>query len=101
MLAVMTYSYELLFSAVGGLTIGHFIFYKQRFALSGNVFPPSSAANPCCDSVEDAAQTNQSTGNRFDYAPLNPTEGEPDDNLSTLYLRSNTPSAPNAPSTYG
>lgn len=50
MLVAMTYSIELLFSAVLGLSIGYYLFYKQRRNrfTGGNEVEPSSTT-PCCE----------------------------------------------------
>eukprot|EP00555_Chaetoceros_dichaeta_P003511 CAMPEP_0198248832 /NCGR_PEP_ID=MMETSP1447-20131203/504_1 /TAXON_ID=420782 /ORGANISM="Chaetoceros dichaeta, Strain CCMP1751" /LENGTH=225 /DNA_ID=CAMNT_0043933313 /DNA_START=34 /DNA_END=711 /DNA_ORIENTATION=+ len=56
MLATMTYSIEILFSTVVGLSMGFFI--SLRYSKT----PPSSsnATNPCCDFLEDDAVINES-----------------------------------------
>lgn len=56
MLVAMTYSIELLFSAILGLSIGYYLFYKQRrnrfTSGNGNEVQPSSTT-PCCEFLEE------------------------------------------------
>lgn len=80
MLAAMTYSIELLLCTVAGLSLGYYIFYKQKHMLNAN----QSAANPCCDFLEDIVEQPST----FDYAECRSSAGE-EEEMSSLYQRSN------------
>jgi len=56
MLAAMTYSIELLASAIVGISLGHNIFYKKRQAMRrilNSDIGIADSATPCCEFLQD------------------------------------------------
>ena len=83
MLAAMTYSVELMLSAVIGLSIGFYIFHKPRGMLTAN---QSSSPSPCCEFLDDNADESTSAL----YSQLRPDSDEEEDHRSnSLHQRTN------------
>lgn len=84
MLATMTYSIELLLSAVAGLAIGFFIFGKYKPFLrtnsdderGGDTTGIGRGSTPCCGYDDGGASSDSTSQSDFDYIPVN---GENDD----------------------
>uniref|UniRef100_A0A7S3Q542 Copper transport protein n=1 Tax=Chaetoceros debilis TaxID=122233 RepID=A0A7S3Q542_9STRA len=100
MLVTMTYSMELMFCTLLGLSMGNFLFYKHKMILSSssrrgggsrdnsgdtgafgrtNILAASSA-NPCCDFMEQDVNITASVGSgsgseSFDYSRLSQSGG--------------------------
>jgi len=86
MLGAMTYSIELLLSAVVGISLGHNIFYKKRQILRRNQSSNDAivdSGTPCCEFLQDDADDGDSMP--FAYSQIGSEsiiEGR--DNESTL-----------------
>lgn len=116
MLVTMTYSMELMFCTLLGLSVGNFIFYKHKMILSSSTrrvghnwvdgsetgafsrtnILSSSSANPCCDFMEQDVDIAASVGSgpeSFDYSRLSQSGGSDNSDesrgeaSSTLHLR--------------
>ena len=64
MLAAMTYSIELLASAIVGISLGHNIFYKKRQAMrriQHSDIGIADSATPCCEFLQDDVNDINST----------------------------------------
>ncbi len=86
MLSAMTFSIELLFSAVLGLSLGFLIFEKHKTLLSTSTAGDNTALDdgdgtPCCGFTEDVDGNLNSRGN-FDYSRVHENEES-----SSLLLR--------------
>jgi hypothetical protein len=84
MLSTMTYSIEIIFSAVSGLSLGFFIFGQHTSMLGsfgdGQGDRGGGGSTPCCDFSEDNGGDTDTT---FGYVPVN----DSDINTSSLHLR--------------
>jgi len=86
MLTAMTYSIELILSAVTGLSLGFYMFYKQKGILATN---QSASSSPCCEFLEEDETDSASAA----YSQFRPgTEEEQSGSL--LYQRTNAANSP-------
>jgi hypothetical protein len=83
MLSAMTYSVELLLSAVVGLALGFHIFERHKTLLSAPLESfEDGDGTPCCATEEELM--NSDTQTNFDYVPVSESDNEEN---SSLYLR--------------
>eukprot|EP00979_Chaetoceros_neogracilis_P010872 scaffold2612_cov267-Chaetoceros_neogracile.AAC.65 len=81
MLTAMTYSIELILSAIIGLSLGFYIFYKEKGSLPTN---QSTSPSPCCEFLEEIEEDNLSAM----YPLLIPDSGE-EEHCNSLHQRTN------------
>jgi len=100
MLAAMTYSIELLISAVVGLSIGHYISSKQKRILRRNQSPSYDTtlgldnATPCCEFLQDDADEDPASSS-FGYLQLTPgSNSEEIEERTSLHQRPNANGVP-------
>ena len=86
MLAAMTYSIELLLSAITGLCIGYFMFYKQRLVLRKSLVSTSS---PCCEFLDEDSEDQHQRQTSFDYSELRPNLNNENGEGASLFQRPN------------